>query len=205
MKAILRALALPLAALLPTAITPAQITVRDTITPLPPISICQDGATHRTVCTNLRLRPGGLGSLTQFEGWPLEITGTPGAVTCQFVTVSSVTILTNEQFSMTTTTATTMSVDFFGSGPNGDVFLLFVAPVLQPTPTTFPPFLGPVHLDPTFTLFIGLFAPLGPNNPYHTISFPYDPAAIGIDFYDQCLAVHATATPETTVVDCFRF
>lgn len=193
------------AALAGAPVSAQQITVRDTIVALPPISFCQDGATHRTSCTNLRLRPGLLGSLTQFEGWPLEITGTPGAVTCPFVTVSSVTIVTNQQFAATSTTATTMSIDFFGSGPTGDVFLLFMGLSLQPAPSTFPPFVGPVHLDPANAWFVGVFAPQGPNLPYHTITFPFTPGLVGVDFFGQALAVHQTGVPETTVVDCFGF
>lgn len=181
------------------------ITVRDTIVALPPISFCQDGATHRTTCTNLRLRPGALASLAQFVGQPLEITGTPGAITCPFVTVQTVSVIGNSQFAVPSTTATSMTVEFFGTGPVGDVFLLFVAPNLQATPSTFPPFFGPVHLDPATTIFLGVFAPLGTTTPYHSLTFPFNPALVGFDLFDQALAVHGNGTAETTPVDCFAF
>lgn len=200
-----RLFALPLAALLCAVAAPSQITVRDTIEALPPVSICQDGATHRTTCTNLRLRPGLLTSLTQFEGWPLEITGMPGAVTCQFVDVQSVTILTNQQFAMTSSSTLQLTVDFFGTGPVGDVFLLFWGFGLSPTASTFPPFVGPVHLDPANALFLGVFLPQGPNIPYYSLSIPSSPAFQGVEYYDQALVLRAGAVPETSVVDCFQW
>ncbi len=194
-----------LAALLLATAGTCQVTVRDTIVPLPGISFCQDGATHRTKCTNLRLRPGALASLVPFESLPLEITGTPGAVTCQFVTVQSVTVLANTQVSLAATTPPTMQVDFLGDGPAGDLYLLFLAAGLSSAPTTNPLFAGPVHLDLGVSWYVGLYVPLGATTPYFTIAFPATPAAQGFDFFAQAVAVHTAALPETTVVDCFRF
>ena len=182
-----------------------QVTIRDTIEALPPISFCQDGATHRTICTNQRLRPGAVGNLVPFEGVPVEITGTPGAITCAFVTVSSIAVQANAQFAVTTTTTTTMSLDFFGDGPAGDVYLLFIGLRLQAAPTMFPPFTGPVHLDPAGSWFVGLSVPQGATTPYHSLTFPFTPGLIGVDFFDQALTLHSSGAGETTVVDCFAF
>ena len=200
---IYRLIAAGLCLLLTASVSIAQITVRDTIVALPPISICNDGATHRTVCTNLRLRPSAAGSLTAFEGLPLEITGTPGAVTCQFVNVQSVSIVNNTHFSATSATATTMTVDFFGAGVAGDVFLLLIGPSLLPSPPVIPA-IGPVHLDLGSAVFVGAFLP-SISTPFHSLVLPYNAALIGIDFYDQSLALHSNGVTETTVVDCFQF
>ena len=200
---IYRLLAAILCVLLTASASIAQITVRDTIVALPPISICNDGATHRTVCTNRRLKPGVAGSLSAFEGLPLEITGTPGAVTCQFVSVQSVSIVNNTHFSSTSATATTMTVDFFGSGAPGDVFLLLIGPSLLPNPPVIPT-IGPVHLDLASAVFVGAFLP-SIATPFHSLALPYNAALIGVEFYDQSLALHSNGVTETTVVDCFQF
>jgi hypothetical protein len=193
------------AASLTTAATAQQITVRDTIEALPPISFCMDGATHVTVCTRHRLRPGAVGPLAQYEGLPLELTGTPGAITCQFVTLSALTVVANEQVSVTTTTPTTMTVDFFGAGPAGDLYLLFMGVGLSPTPLTFPQFTGPVHLNTNVSWFVGIYPALGPTTPYLSIAFANNPALVGVPFYDQALVMHATGQIETSVVDRFGF
>lgn len=200
-----RTCTLPFTALLVAVVAPAQITVRDTIVALPPFSICQDGATHVTVCTNHRLRPAQVGNLVPFEGLPLEIAGMPGAITCLFVDVQAVTVLSNEQFATTAHAATTMSASFYGTGPVGDVYLLFLAPSLAPVPVTYPFLQGPVHVDPATAVFAGVFAPLGAAAPYRTLTLPLNPAAFGIPLFDQALVVHASGLLETSVVDTFQF
>jgi hypothetical protein len=182
-----------------------QITLRDTITPLPAVSFCMDGATHRTVCTGHRLRPGSLGPLAQYEGFPLEITGTPGAITCQFVTVSAIAIVPNDQLAVTTVTPVTMTVDFFGAGPAGDVYLLFLGAGIAPLPLWFPQFAGPVHLDVNAAWFAGIYVPLGLGTPYCSLAFPHAPALLGVPLYDQALVLHASGLRETTVVNRFQF
>ena len=92
-----------------------------------------------------------------------------------------------------------------GSGQAGDFYLLFLGLGLAPAPATLPWFAGPVHLDPNGSVFLGLFLPLGPTVPYHSLSFPANPAWIGLRLYDQALALHVTGLLETTPVDCFAF
>lgn len=198
-------LALPVVATALVAAASAQITVRDTIVALPPISFCMDGATHVTVCTNHRLRPAGFGNLGGYVGLPLEIVGTPGAITCSYLDVQSVAVLGNEQYATTARAATTMSVSFFGAGAIGDVYLLFLAPGLAAAPVLYPFFQGPVHVDPASTVFLGIFVPPGTSAPYQTLTFPLNPAAFGIPLFDQALVIHASGALETSVVDTFQF
>ena len=195
--------ALALALLSTSTIAQNRIVVRDTIYPLPPISFCQDGATHATTCTDLRLRPGTVGNLQPFEGVAVELTGDQGAITCSFVTLTSLTVLPASQQTTPSNSGGTMTVQFAGAAQPGDVYLLFLglnltAPFLQPGVS------GTVHLDPASTVFVGVFSPMGLSTPFHTIALPSNPALQGIDFYDQSLALSNGAV-ETTNVDCFRF
>lgn len=182
----------------------AQVVVRDTIVPLPPLSICQDGATHRTTCTGLRLRPGVLRDLVPFERQPLEITGNPGMITCAFVDVTAIRVLPTNQFVLAGTAGGTMTAQFHGDAPAGHVFLVFLATGIA-GPITVPPFQGPVHLDPARAVFVGLFVPLGTATPYHTVSFPANPLLQGIGFFDQAVALDPAGAASTTIVDCFEF
>lgn len=188
------------------AFAPAQlVTVRDTIVALPPISFCQDGATHVTVCTGLRLRPRGVPDLSPFVGQAIEITGRSGMITCSFVDVSSVTVLPSSQFSSTSTGTGTMSVSFSGAAPAGTVYLLFLSGGLANPPTMQPPIMGTIHLPVAQAVFSGVFVPMGTGMPYHTITVPLNPSLQGIPFYDQVAAVNSNGTIDTTNVDCFMF
>lgn len=191
--------------LLPTIGSAQQVVVRDTIVALPPISICQDGATHVTACTGMRLRPAQFGNLAPFVGQPLEITGTAGMITCPFVDVSSVTVLQVSQSSSTLVGGASMAVTFSGSAPAGTSYLLFLSTGLASPPVTLPPVVGPIHLDLGQTVFLGTFTPQGTGNPYFSIRVPLNPALQGIPFYDQVGALHLNGTVETTNADCFMF
>jgi hypothetical protein len=183
----------------------AQITVRDTILPLAPISICQDGATHYTVCTRYRLRPPRGGSLSQYVGQPLEITGVPGAVTCQFVDVTSVVPLGVHQLTTTSSSTTSLSVSFAGVGAATDGFFLFFDFRLRTAPLSIPGITGPIHLDPATMIYLGTYQPAGAGAPFLTVTVPNLPQYQGVRFFDQTLVLHAGGALEMTNVDCFQF
>lgn len=186
-----------------TAAAQGTVVVRDKIEPLPPFSICQDGATHRTVVTRHRLLS--KTSLKQFEGKAVEILGTPGRNICKFLQVSSVTVLPNDQWTVATKTPATLKVDFFGSGGATDRFMVFLS-VRLANPAFFLPLIqGPIHLDAVFNIALGTHLPLGSTTPYLSLSTPTNPNLLGIDFFDQAVVLRTGGTVEMSNVDTFRF
>ncbi len=96
-------------------------------------------------------------------------------------------------------------MSFFGDGPAGDLYLLFISLGKTNSPQTAPGIIGGVHLNLNVAAFLGLYVPQGPTTSYHTLTMPSVPAAMGVTFYDQALALHANGTAETTVLDCYQF
>lgn len=177
-----------------------SITVRDKLVALPPVSICQDGATHQTIVTKHRLRPGKF-DLTKFVGKPVEVTGTPGAVTCKFIIVSAIKVITADQTSVPSKSTTTVKVEFYGTASS--VYALYLGG-LATTPFNLPGINGPIHLNPSLFFFLGVYNPTGSTKPYATFTAPATPAVLGVNFYDQAVSVTA-ANAEMTNVDVFKF
>ena len=187
------------------AVASAQtVVLRDTIEALPPISICQDGATHQTVVTKQRLWPARGTSLAGYVGKPVHIEGTPGQVTCKFLNVTKINVIPAYQYSVASTTSTTVKVDFYGVGAIGDVYYLYVGG-LASNAITLPGITGPIHLDPAAFLRLAVFPPLGAGKPYLSLSAPRTPATLNVDFHTQAVVVHSKGTAEMTNVDKFRF
>ncbi|MCA8955643.1 MAG: hypothetical protein KDC87_06200 [Planctomycetes bacterium] len=178
----------------------AQVVIRDKITKLPP-STCQDGATHQAVITGHRLRPGSF-DLTKFEGQPVEIQGTPGQVTCPFVTVTAIQALLVDQTTVATKTATTMTAAFSCKGSFFDLISVYVS-TRNNSAFFIPGIAGPCHLEPNIAILVGFRAWFG--DPYLTVSIPLDPALVGVDFFDQAVLSRKPSPPEWTNVDTFRF
>ena len=178
----------------------AQVTVRDKLVALPPVSICQDGATHKTIVTNHRLRPGAF-NLGNFFGMPIEVTGTPGSVTCKFLNVTAIRAITVDQRSVASKTATTAKVEFYGTDKN--VYFLY-AGALSPNSLVLPGIDGPIHLNPNAVVFLGTFTPISTSVPYATFFAPLTSVTLGVNIFDQAVAAQ-TGTAQMTNVDVFKF
>lgn len=183
-----------------TALSAQAITVRDKLVALPPVSICQDGATHQTIATKHRLRPG-VFDLSKFVGMPVEVTGTPGAITCKYVDVTAIKVTSENQSSVASKTATTAKVEFFGTPAS--VYMLFLGG-LASSPLFLPGINGPIHLDPNAFVFLGVYTPASASVPYATFTAPLSSVSLGINIYDQAVAIK-TGYGEMTNVDTFKF
>ena len=180
------------------------VVVRDTIVPLPGVSICMDGATHITAVTGHRLRSKSV-DFKSLVGKPLEIRGIAGSITCKFVDVTSATVLEAGQSTTAAKTATHIMVDFFGSGSVGDVYLLYFSAGVLKTPFYLPSITGPIHLDPSLMISAGTSVLVSGTKPYKSLSTPISPAFLNVNIYDQAIVLRTTGKLEMTNVDLFRF
>lgn len=177
------------------------VVVRDKLVALPPISICQDGATHQTIVTKQRLRPNGF-DLSKFVGMPVEVTGTASAITCKFVTVKSIVVITEDQSSAASSVGGTAKVDFYGTA--NSVYAVYLGG-LATSSLFLPGILGPIHIDPNAFVFLGVYAPSGTAKPYLTLSAPANTVPTGVPFYTQAVSVKGPGKDEMTNVDAFQF
>ena len=181
-------------------IAQVKVVLRDKLVALSLISPCQDGATHAAIVTGHRLRPNGF-DLSKFVGVPVEVTGTTGAITCKFVTVTGISVIKFDQRSVPSKTATTVKVEFYGTA--NAVYVLY-AGALAANEFFLPSILGPIHLTPAAVVYLGTHSPSSSTKPYLTLTATLTPALIGVNFYDQAVAVTGTGG-DMTNVDAFKF
>jgi hypothetical protein len=194
-----------LLALLATTAKAQVVVARDHIVALPPVSICQDGATHQTVITRHRLRPNNF-NLNALVGKAVEIAGNSRTITCTYIDLTSVKALAADQSSVTSRPSrATLQVDFFGTAPTGTLYMLYLSVGVANTPLLINGIGGPIHLDLNAYLRVpGTFLPAGASTPYASVVFQLVPNVLGIDFYSQAVAVNANQA-EMTNVDTFRW
>src|SRR5690606_11836802 len=97
-----------------------------------------------------------------------------------------------------------LRVDFYGTSATSAPYLLYVGMSILKAPITLPGIQGPIHLDPSMMVLVGTFPTLGAATPYTTLSTPRDPALVGIDFFNQAVALSGGSVRMTNV-DTFRF
>ena len=192
----------PLASLGSAQVTPQpvpDVSITGVVQPAPPISICQQGATHMLECTQVRLLSNAV-DLTALEGQLVTLLGKNVSVTCPVVQVSK-SMAPSAVLTMCGTPAVGCPVRFNVCPPGmaTGTFLVGTQPTFQPLDVTVGTLLLGGNIFNLGTSFAGidcaeLTAPIPPN-----------PNLVGQTFWAQGVRqdVGPVGTPRLTNALCF--